>query len=323
MSSIPCSGRAGALLGWYASHARDLPWRHTQDPYPIWVSEIMLQQTQVATVLPRFAAWFETFPDIATLAQAELDSVLKAWEGLGYYRRARFIHSAAQTIVERHGSVFPCDFDALLSLPGIGRSTAGAIASFCFGMNTPVLDGNVKRVLRRWQAEPEASDKRLWQLAQEAIDASGEPDTWNQAMMELGAMLCIPAAPACQLCPMQQHCASAFEVNIASEKKAAVRVRDVHWQVHLHVDKAQGIWLMQRPDTGIWAGLWTPPISELAVAPGTSPCHIHQLTHRRLHLYMDVSGNPPSGDGQWVADIGKFALPTGIHQLLAKRGITT
>jgi len=322
LSSTPCSGRAGDLLDWYASHARDLPWRRTQDPYRIWVSEIMLQQTQVATVLARFAVWFDTFPDIATLAAAELDSVLKAWEGLGYYRRARFMHSAAQAIVARHAGVFPHDCEAIQSLPGIGRSTAGAIASFCFGMGTPVLDGNVKRVLRRWHAEPDASDKRLWQLAQEAIDVSGEPDTWNQAMMELGATLCISATPRCRACPVQQHCASAFQVDTAGEKSMRVRVRDVHWQVHLHVDKAQGIWLMQRPDTGIWAGLWTPPITELASAPVASPCYIHQLTHRRLHLYTDISGKPPSGSGQWVADIGKLALPTGIHQLFAKHGMT-
>jgi len=323
LSSTPCSARTGDLLDWYASHARDLPWRHTQDPYRIWVSEIMLQQTQVTTVLPRYAVWFDTFPDIATLAAAELDSVLKAWEGLGYYRRARFMHSAAQAIVARHGGIFPHDFEDIQALPGIGRSTAGAIASFCFGMGTPVLDGNVKRVLRRWHAERDASDKRLWQLAQEAIEDLGEPDTWNQAMMELGATLCTSAAPRCRTCPVQQHCATAFQVDTAGEKRTGVQVRDVHWQVNLHVDKAQGIWLMRRPDTGIWAGLWTPPIIELAAAPEMPPCHIHQLTHRRLHLYTEASDKAPSGVGQWVADISALALPTGIHQLLAKCGITT
>ncbi|MDQ6965829.1 MAG: NUDIX domain-containing protein, partial [Mariprofundaceae bacterium] len=275
---------------------------------------------QVATVLPRYAAWFDSFPDIASLAATDSDAVLKAWEGLGYYRRARFIHAAAQQIAAHHAGVFPRDFDAMHALPGIGRSTAGAISSFCFGTSTPVLDGNVKRVLSRWHAIPEAKDKNLWKLAQTAIDASDEPDTWNQAMMELGATLCAPTRPRCELCPLREYCDSAFRVKPAREKKTAILVQDVHWQVHLHMDAEKGIWLMQRPVTGIWAGLWTPPISELSEAPNQSPSHVHLLTHRRLHLYAEVSDSAPHGNGQWVADINQLALPTGIHRMLAKHG---
>lgn len=315
MSSV----RAELLLGWYAASARDLPWRRTREPYAIWVSEIMLQQTQVATVLPRYAAWIARFPDIARLAEASLDEVLKAWEGLGYYRRARFIHAAARVIADERCGQFPEAFDGIMSLPGIGRSTAGAIASICFGDNTPVLDGNVKRVLRRWDNAHQASDKQLWQLAQAALDTSGDPATWNQAMMELGATVCAPRNPDCAACPVSAFCASAFQAEAQVAKKKTVAVRDVHWQVHLHTCPHQGIWLTRRPASGIWAGLWSPPIIELDEKPDCTPCHIHLLTHRRLHLYGDVSGDSPSGDGLWVKDISQLALPTGIHRLLERR----
>ena len=280
----------------------------------------MLQQTQVATVLPRYGAWFDAFPDIAALAAADADAVLKAWEGLGYYRRARFIHAAAKQIVTQHAGVFPCDFDAILALPGIGRSTAGAISSFCFGTSTPVLDGNVKRVLSRWHAEPDATEKTLWARAQSAIEASGESDTWNQAMMELGATMCMPTSPRCDQCPVSECCDSAFRVNPAREKKTVIAVQDVHWQVHLHLHAEKGIWLTKRPESGIWAGLWTPPISELSEAPDQSPSHIHLLSHRRLHLYAETSETAPLGEGKWVADPGRLALPTGIHRMLEKHG---
>jgi len=317
--SGPCSSRAQALLAWYRKHARDLPWRHTVDPYHIWISEIMLQQTQVATVLPRYAAWFDVFPDIATLAAARLDAVLKAWEGLGYYRRARFIHAAAQYVVEHQAGVFPGDVDTMLKLPGIGRSTAGAISSFCFGTYTPVLDGNVKRVLARWHGLPDVKDRALWQLAQQAIDASGEPDTWNQAMMELGATACQPK-PACGHCPVNGFCESSFHVAAAGAKRDSIPVLDVHWRVHLHRHAERGIWLTRRPETGIWAGLWTPPITELSEAPDMPPTHIHLLTHRRIHLYAELLVGQPEGDGQWVPDTRTLALPTGIHRLLEKHG---
>ncbi|MDX8407993.1 MAG: A/G-specific adenine glycosylase, partial [Mariprofundaceae bacterium] len=236
MSSARCS----ILLGWYSDSGRDLPWRHTHEPYRIWISEIMLQQTQVKTVLPRYQAWFDRFPSIESLADAPLDDVLKAWEGLGYYRRARFVHTAAQQIITGHAGVFPQDFDAIMRLPGIGRSTAGAIASFCFGATTPVLDGNVKRVLKRWHDEEDMTDKQLWHAAQAAISASGDAATWNQAMMELGAILCGPKRADCAACPVARHCASAHQVRMGSEKKKPVL--DVYWRVVLHVCPDKGIW---------------------------------------------------------------------------------
>ena len=314
------SARYSTLLNWYRTGARDLPWRHTSDPYAIWISEIMLQQTQVKTVLPRYLAWFARFPEIQTLAAAPLDDVLKAWEGLGYYRRARFVHRAANEIVVKHNGKFPNYFDDIMALPGIGRSTAGAIASFSFGQNTPVLDGNVKRVLRRWYSDSDADDKQLWKLAQQAIDGSDHPADWNQAMMELGATLCSPRNPDCSDCPVAKHCLSAHDVKESAPTKR-LTIKDVYWQVELYTCSNKGIWLTQRPDKGIWAGLWTPPITELEAAPSTAPCHIHQLTHRRLHLYGKATDTTPNGDGRWFSRLDSIALPTGIHRLLASHNI--
>lgn len=314
------SERSNLLLNWYREQARDLPWRKTQDPYAIWISEIMLQQTQVNTVLPRYAAWFERFPDISTLASAPLDDVLKAWEGLGYYRRARLLHKAAEVIVVRYDGLFPDTFEDIRALPGIGRTTAGAISSVCFGSHTPVLDGNVKRVLRRWHGLSKAHDAELWLWAQSAIDIAPEASEWNQAMMELGATVCTPRSPVCNVCPAHAHCRSAFDVTEATSRSKP-RIKDVYWRVSLHVDPGKGIWLIQRPQTGIWGGLWTPPISELSQQPDRLPCHIHQLTHRRLHLYGVMQSSTPIGEGRWVSDIARLALPTGIHRLLQKHGI--
>ncbi len=306
------------LFAWYSLHARKLPWRETTDPYRIWISEIMLQQTQVKTVLHRYLEWFDTFPTIEALASASTDDVLKAWEGLGYYRRARFIHRAAQMMIADFGGRFPHRFDDMMKLPGIGRSTAGAISSFCFGTSTPVLDGNVKRVLKRWFAKPEATDKELWLLAQQVIDDSGDPATWNQLMMELGATTCSAKSAHCDDCPVNVCCDSAFQVDTSKEVRKAVPVLDVHWRIHLFTCPQKGIWLIQRPDSGIWGGLWTPPITELDDRPEEAPTHIHQLSHRRLHLYPYQSEVEPLGDGRWVPSIEGYALPTGIHRLLEK-----
>jgi A/G-specific adenine glycosylase len=316
MSSTPTE-RAQALLAWYGVNARDLPWRHSRDPYAIWISEIMLQQTQVATVLPRYSAWLQRFPDVAALAAAESNAVMKAWEGLGYYRRARLLHEAAKVVIERHGGRFPAAFADICALPGIGRSTAGAISAFCFDTPTPVLDGNVKRVLRRWYGLPAAADKQLWTLAQRAIAGADAPAIWNQAMMEIGALVCLPRRPACTACPVQDCCTSAFrEPDNAMRSKPMVRT--VHWQVYLHLHAHKGIWLMQRPTPGIWAGLWAPPISELAAAPAEAPVHVHHLTHRRLHLYPVMVDSHPKGEGCWVKSFEEHSIPTGIHRLLEK-----
>lgn len=308
------------LTGWYEANARKLPWRETKDPYAVWISEMMLQQTQVTTVLPRYVAWVRQFPDISILASGSLDDVLKAWEGLGYYRRAHFIHITAQEIMMEHNGQFPRTYDDILKLPGIGRSTAGAIASFCFGARTPVLDGNVKRVLKRWHGAADASDNQLWQWARQALDAAAHPAGWNQSMMELGATVCSPKTPDCAVCPVSAYCAVAFQGGGLTGQRKPVPVRNVYWRVSIYVHPEDGIWFTRRPCPGIWAGLWTPPIDELVDQPGISPCYIHALTHRRLHLYGRVLNTVPRGKGRWVSEINQIAIPTGIHRLLAKHG---
>ncbi|RMD61167.1 MAG: A/G-specific adenine glycosylase, partial [Planctomycetota bacterium] len=283
----------------------------------IWISEIMLQQTQVATVLPRYAAWFEHFPDLQALAAAETDAVMKAWEGLGYYRRARLMHQAARQIVEKHAGRFPQRFEEIVRLPGIGRSTAGAIASICFGEAAPVLDGNVRRVLTRWHGRA-MKESELWQAARAAIAQASEPGEWNQAMMELGATVCLPRKPRCDVCPVAGDCASAHQA-MPDTAKAKPIVRGLHWRVHLHACPERGIWLVQRPASGIWAGLWTPPISETD-ALSRAPDHIHRLSHRRLHLYLVEESAEPQGDGRWTRLDLLPALPTGIRRLLERCG---
>jgi len=272
----------------------------------------MLQQTQVKTVLPRYMAWFEVFPDIQTLAQAHLDNVLKQWEGLGYYRRARLIHEAANQIIQNFDGKFPHTFEDIISLKGIGKSTAGAIASFCFKAHTPVLDGNVKRVLSSWENKA-LTDKALWRIAQDWIDKAKQPDVWNQAMMELGATVCGAKKRDCAACPMQQNCLSAFQAPL--KNKSNIKVQDIHWQVCVFQHEEYGIWLEQRPESGIWAGLWTPPIQALEIKPKQQPDYIHQLTHRRIHLYLHETDNNPQGRGQWFKSWEGLAVPTGIHRL--------
>ncbi len=323
MSSVPSEGlpHAKHLLRWYKQAARDLPWRRTNDPYRIWISEVMLQQTQVTTVLARYDGWLARFPDLRALARVHEDDVMKAWEGLGYYRRAGFIHAAARRIMTEHHGIFPRQFADIMALPGIGRSTAGAIASICFGARTPVLDGNVKRVLLRWHGKPEATGKELWQWAQAAIDQAGNPGDWNQAMMELGATICMAKQPACRDCPVAEDCPSAFCADRTTGKASPPKVYDLFWHVALHLCPRRGIWLARRPASGIWGGLWTPPITPLQARPDTPPCHIHRLTHRRLYLYGHIYDTPPTGPGRWVADINAFALPTGIQCLLARHGL--
>ena len=273
----------------------------------------MLQQTQVKTVLPRYLDWFAQFPDIQTLAAAPLTQVYKQWEGLGYYRRARFIHETANIIMQHFNGNFPELFTDIMQLKGIGRSTAGAIASFCFGASTPVLDGNVKRGISAWHNK-ELTEKELWEIAQQYIDASGSPDLWNQSMMELGATLCQAKKRECERCPVATGCKSAFCE--PETKTSSIKVKDVHWQVQLYQCPKRGIWLEQRPASGIWGNLWTPPIIELEHQPESNANLTHQLTHRKIHLYLQHGSGNPQGNGVWAKSLHEYALPTGIHKLL-------
>lgn len=310
-------------MDWYHLNARSLPWRETKQAYRIWISEVMLQQTQVKTVLPRYEAWFQHFPDIETLAAASEDDVLKAWEGLGYYRRARNIHAAAKLVMSEFQGRFPVKFNDVICLPGVGRSTAGAITAFCYDHEAAVLDGNVKRVLKRWYGDQELKDAALWQHAENWVSHSGDPASWNQAMMELGATLCAPKHAQCSGCPVREFCSSADSIDEMIQSKGArvpaVNVKDVHWQVDIFQCPDRGTWMQKRPDSGIWSGLWAPPIQPLADMPDRQPCYIHTLTHRRLHLYGVIRNDLPSGQGQWVDDLAKVAIPIGIQRLLEIR----
>ena len=256
-----------ALVGWFARGHRDLPWRRTRDPYAVWVSEIMLQQTRVETVTPYFERWLRRFPTVRALAEAPLDDVLAEWAGLGYYARARNLHAAARDVVATYEGRFPSTAAGLRALSGVGEYTAGAIASIAFGEAAPIVDGNVVRVLARVDALDGAADdaqlrKRVWQRAAELVRADGgdAAGDFNQAMMELGATVCTPVSPGCSRCPLVAACraraAGDPTAYPAPKTKKAPRMVDA---VAVLVERDGKLLLVRRPPAGLWGGLWEPP----------------------------------------------------------------
>jgi A/G-specific adenine glycosylase len=281
-----------AVTAWFAGAQRRLPWREGYEPYRVWVAEIMLQQTQVETVRPYFERWMARFPDLTAVAAAPQQAVLKAWEGLGYYSRARNLQRAAQAMVERHGGRVPDDLDALRALPGIGRYTAGAILSIGFDRPAPLVDGNVGRVLGRVvaldvPARSPAGQRRLWALA-EALVPGPHPRDFNQGLMELGALVCRPAAPLCLLCPVQAHCrARAVGRPEDFPPPSLRRPRPLRRGALLLLSDARGrLLLRRRPPEGVWGGLWEPPWSERG--PGESAV----AAARRLLAGLGLRGEP-------------------------------
>lgn len=258
-----------ALLDWYAGAARDLPWRRTRDPYAIWVAEVMLQQTRVETVKPYYARFLERFPSASALARAPLDDVLASWSGLGYYRRARLLHQGALHVAERHGGAVPGTVEALRAIPGVGAYTTGAIASQAFGLEAPLVDGNVARVLARLfrvEDDPKrgAGQARLWALAGELVRGE-RPGDLNNALMELGATVCVPGEPRCLLCPVRARCAArAAGLERALPVVAAKKARPVIEELSAVLRVDGGVVLAKRASEGLFAGLWEPP--RLAVA---------------------------------------------------------
>ncbi len=253
-----------ALLSWYASHARQLPWRGHPDPYAVWVSEIMLQQTRVEAVVPYFERWMEAFPTVAALAAASLGDVLTAWEGLGYYSRARNLHKAARIICSEYDSELPRDAKKLRQLPGIGRYTAGAIASIAFGLDEAALDGNIRRVLARLfnvsePARSPAGEKQLWVLAQTNLPA-GQAGDYNQALMDLGATLCTPRAPDCPHCPLENQCQARL-LGIQEERPVLKKKPIIpHYTVTAAVIcRGELVLIAQRPLNGLLGGMWEFP----------------------------------------------------------------
>jgi A/G-specific adenine glycosylase len=295
---------ARRLLAWHATHGRhDLPWVRRRSAYTVWLSEIMLQQTQVRTVIPYFERFIATFPDVAALAAARPDEVLHLWTGLGYYSRARNLHAAVRVVVERHGGELPRDLEALMALPGIGRSTAGAILAQAHGLAHPILDGNVKRVLTRyhavpgWPGEP-AVATRLWALAAAHLPTRRVRD-YTQALMDLGATVCTRARPRCTACPLAMACAARARDCVADfpapRPRRAVPERSTCFLV---IENGTGAVLLERrPPRGIWGGLWCFPEIASAADAGTRlarlglravtavrplPSFVHGFTHFRL-----------------------------------------
>ncbi|WP_013321509.1 A/G-specific adenine glycosylase [Gloeothece verrucosa] len=331
------------LLSWYQKHHRDLPWRNQRNPYYIWVSEVMLQQTQVATVIPYFHRWLERFPTIDDLAQAELQPVLKAWEGLGYYARARNLHKAAKLIIKNYNGFFPNSLAEVLSLPGIGRTTAGGILSAAFNQPVSILDGNVKRVLSRLIAlsvPPSQALPQLWALSDHILDPDN-PRDFNQALMDLGATVCTRANPKCDQCPWQGYC-QAYNKGIQSRlpmREESTPIPHKRIGVAVIYNHQEEILIDRRPTDKLLGGLWEFPGGKIEADETVSDCikreileelaieievgeHIitvdHAYTHFRVSLFVHACrylGGEPQPIGceeiRWVKldELDQFPFP--------------
>ena len=326
---------AERLLAWYDVHGRkDLPWQSSDDPYRVWVSEIMLQQTQVQTVIPYFERFMASFPTVSDLADSELDAVLHHWSGLGYYARARNLHKAAIVVRDEHGGVFPDDIEAVMELPGIGRSTAGAILSLTFGQRHAILDGNVKRVLARhdaiagWPGKTEVS-KKLWTLAEERTP-EGRSSEYTQAIMDLGATLCTRSKAQCDRCPVHEDCI-ALKKGTVTEYPGRKPKKDKPLKTTTMLIASEGgsVYLERRPEAGIWGGLWSLPelgdrsvqdfcsetFSDAATATETWDVLRHSFSHYDLDIQPIVVrlGRPLSkvADGDSATWYQLDELPPG------------
>jgi A/G-specific adenine glycosylase len=286
------------LLAHYDGEARDLPWRADTDPYRILVSEVMLQQTRVETVERYYGRWLDRFPTLDSLASAGEDAVLKIWEGLGYYRRARNLHRAARVVREEHDGTIPRTVQGLLSLPGVGEYTAGAVASIAFGVPVPAVDGNVRRVLARLFDVPAPTPVWLRARGQELVDPD-RPGDWNQALMELGATICTPRSPRCGRCPVAKWC-GAREAGTQADRPAPPRKRPVPTcEIALAVIHEGGRLLLEkRPPEGLLAGMWAFPERLLPAAPGTSGEQVITETPAPRDLADGPCGAARAGDGR-------------------------
>ncbi|MBX7158134.1 MAG: A/G-specific adenine glycosylase [Verrucomicrobiae bacterium] len=321
--SVPWSSREMAqfrkkILTWYKANQRDLPWRRTRDPYAIAVSEIMLQQTQVATVIPYFNRWLKQFPTWQTLARASEEKVLKMWEGLGYYQRARNLHAAAKHVVKQYGGQLPADWEAIYQLPGMGRYTAGAIASIAFSLKKPVLDGNVIRVLSRLMDLQEPVNERcvqdkLWQWVEELVPWK-EPGIFNQALMELGAMLCTKRSPACGLCPLRFLCRAKNPKNLPYKSQKTFFTSRVE-NVAISFNK-EFIWMKKQESTQRWKGLWCFP--EIQKIPAARPWRelLYSITRYRVTLraYFSSVFLPNCKEISW-AQLQNLPMPSPHRKL--------
>ena len=305
-----------SLLAWYDAHRRDLPWRESSDSYRVWLSEIMLQQTRVAAVISHYHEFLRRFPTVEKLARARETSVLTAWSGLGYYRRARMLHAAAKVVVRDHRGKFPSTSEGLRSLPGIGRYTAAAIASIAFGEPVAVVDGNVERVLQRASGKL-LSGEKLWTSANDLLDRN-RPGDFNQAMMELGAIVCAPRAPACLTCPVVGHCATRGELNgiVKAERQ---KKREIHYALNYRGGK---VFLVQRErSVSLMPGMWELP--ELVGANGDdTPLFTlrHAITVTNYTVKIQRVAAPHGVRGKWVAAERLARLPlTGLARKILRK----
>lgn len=339
------------LLAWYDHARRDLPWRRTNDPYAVWLSEIMLQQTQVATVLPYYERFLRRFPTVHVLAAARIDDVLKLWAGLGYYSRARNLHKTAVKVVNEYDGQFPDTVERLRTLPGIGRYTAAAIASICFGRRAAVVDGNVIRVLSRFfniadDVRKPATVNRLWEIADAHAPARRCGD-YNQAIMELGATVCTPGASArCDICPLRSECAACEVQTVAELPRKSAKATVLRETYVVAAICAGDRWLIRRrPNDGLWGGLWELPsvrvkgaatveaVRRLARSFGVRPCTIstrpfcasdHQLSHRLIRFtgYRCIvkgvlEDQASKSDQRWVtlAQFNKLGISQAMRRI--------
>ncbi len=288
------------LLEHYDAHRRDLPWRESREPYRVWVSEIMLQQTRVETAIPYYHRWMERFPTVEALADGDEEAVLKAWEGLGYYTRARNLRRSALIVRERLGGVLPDDSQSLKTLPGIGEYSAGAIASIAYGEVVPAVDGNARRVLSRLFDLVDPTDASLRKRAGELVDPD-RPGDWNQALMELGATICTARSPGCTVCPLTGQCRARAqgtqELRPASKRRA--RVRTVSYAVLVAVNPAGELLMVRRPPDGLLGGLWEFPAVEIGAEdapPAGGALTVGSSLHERcLSRLEDLGAELPSG----------------------------
>ena len=333
------------LLDWFDHHGRKaLPWQTPRNAFRVWISEIMLQQTQVKTVIPYFNRFVEHFPDLAALAQASEDDVLALWSGLGYYSRARNLQKTAQLLIKNYCGAFPRDVNTLQTLPGIGPSTAAAITSLAFGQATAILDGNVKRVLSRYflrsgTFEKTSAKQSLFLLANQCMSATRCAD-YTQAIMDLGAMICTPKKANCLQCPLQQTCL-AHQNNVVEhypEKRIKKILPIKHEQFLVLQTKDAFIYLEKRPSNGLWGGLWCLPTLNMDNCPttylwDTHHCHAqtiqpllhlkHTFSHFQLHIYalsiaVDKSTHTPAANGCWfrASDLASLGLATPVNTIL-------
>jgi len=316
---------AAAIEAWFSPHARTLPWREDRTGWRALVSEIMLQQTQVSRVLKKYASFMRRFPTPQSLADASEQELLSRWQGLGYYRRARSLHRAAGQIVESFGGEVPLDAKSLRSLAGVGRYTAGSIASIVAGRREPIVDGNVARLLARLECDDREQDRafesRRWCQAEALVQACVDPALLNEGMMEFGATVCSPSSPSCESCPLQAGCGAYAANRVAAVPRPKARAKRAVMHHHAVVVRSRGrVLLQQRPDTGLWAGMWQAPTIESdrrldigrlatelpqAFRSLTSMASlVRQLTHRTVHVHVHTAAPPRGGirgrEYQWV-----------------------